>query len=40
MSIVEAFERAVSFVRMALIEAPGLGQGYGPMGHQFVTDFQ
>ena len=40
MSVVEAFERAVSFVRMALIEAPGLGQGHGPMGHQFVTDFQ
>jgi hydroxymethylpyrimidine/phosphomethylpyrimidine kinase len=40
MGIVEAFERAVAFVRIALIEAPGLGQGHGPMGHQFVTDFQ
>ncbi|MFM9852116.1 MAG: bifunctional hydroxymethylpyrimidine kinase/phosphomethylpyrimidine kinase [Sphingomonadaceae bacterium] len=40
MGIVEAFERAVSFVRIALIEAPGLGAGHGPMGHQFVTDFQ
>jgi hydroxymethylpyrimidine/phosphomethylpyrimidine kinase len=40
MGIVEAFERAVSFVRIALIEAPGLGAGHGPMGHQFVTDLQ
>jgi hydroxymethylpyrimidine/phosphomethylpyrimidine kinase len=40
MGIIEAFERAVSFVRIALIEAPGLGHGHGPMGHQFVTDFQ
>ncbi len=36
MAIVEAFERAVSFVRAALIAAPGLGQGHGPMGHQAV----
>jgi hydroxymethylpyrimidine/phosphomethylpyrimidine kinase len=38
--IEKAFERAASFVRIALIEAPGLGQGHGPMGQQFVTDFQ
>jgi hydroxymethylpyrimidine/phosphomethylpyrimidine kinase len=40
MTIADAFERAVSFVRIALIEAPGLGQGHGPMGQQYVTDFQ
>ena len=38
--IEKAFERATSFVRIALLEAPGLGQGHGPMGQQFVTDFQ
>lgn len=36
MGIVEAFERAVAFVRAALLAAPGLGQGHGPMGHQAV----
>ena len=36
MGIVAAFERAVSFVRMALLEAPGLGQGHGPIGQQGV----
>jgi len=40
MDIVEAIERAIAFVRIALIEAPGLGRGHGPMGHQNVTDFQ
>ena len=39
MSIVEAFRQAVRFVRIAIIEAPGLGQGNGPLGQQFVTDF-
>jgi hydroxymethylpyrimidine/phosphomethylpyrimidine kinase len=29
----EAFARAVRFVRIALISAPGLGQGHGPIGH-------
>jgi hydroxymethylpyrimidine/phosphomethylpyrimidine kinase len=38
--IEEAFEQAVSFVRIAILEAPGLGQGHGPLGQQFVTDFQ
>ena len=33
----DAFERAVAFVRAALLAAPGLGRGHGPMGHQFVT---
>ncbi len=40
LEIGDAFERAVAFVRRALIAAPGLGQGHGPMGQQFVTDFQ
>ncbi|CAN5362589.1 bifunctional hydroxymethylpyrimidine kinase/phosphomethylpyrimidine kinase [soil metagenome] len=35
----EAFGRAVSFVRSALIEAPGLGKGHGPMGQQKVREF-
>jgi len=36
----KAFEQAVSFVRIAILEAPGLGHGHGPLGQQFVTDFQ
>lgn len=36
----KAFEQAISFVRIAIIEAPGLGEGHGPLGQQFVTDFQ
>jgi hydroxymethylpyrimidine/phosphomethylpyrimidine kinase len=36
----KAFEQAVSFVRIAILEAPGLGEGNGPLGQQFVTDFQ
>ncbi|PWG02072.1 bifunctional hydroxymethylpyrimidine kinase/phosphomethylpyrimidine kinase [Sphingosinicella humi] len=36
----KAFEQAVRFVRIAILEAPGLGQGHGPLGQQFVTDFQ
>ena len=39
MPITEAFRQAVRFVRLAMIEAPGLGQGNGPLGQQFVTDF-
>ncbi|MEO9601047.1 bifunctional hydroxymethylpyrimidine kinase/phosphomethylpyrimidine kinase [Parasphingorhabdus sp.] len=35
-----AFEQAVSFTRVAILQAPGLGEGNGPLGHQFVTDFQ
>lgn len=35
-----AFEQAISFTRIAIQEAPGLGAGSGPLGHQFVTDFQ
>jgi hydroxymethylpyrimidine/phosphomethylpyrimidine kinase len=29
----EAFEKAVRFVRAAILSAPGLGQGHGPLGH-------
>ncbi|WP_445190953.1 bifunctional hydroxymethylpyrimidine kinase/phosphomethylpyrimidine kinase [Sphingomonas sp. Tas61C01] len=40
LAIGDAFERAVAFVRQALIAAPDLGQGHGPMGQQFVTGFR
>ncbi len=33
LSVADAFEQAVRFVRIALISAPGLGQGHGPIGH-------
>ncbi|MCW4462627.1 bifunctional hydroxymethylpyrimidine kinase/phosphomethylpyrimidine kinase [Sphingomonas sp. BT-65] len=33
LSVAEAFEQAVRFVRIALLSAPGLGQGHGPIGH-------
>jgi hydroxymethylpyrimidine/phosphomethylpyrimidine kinase len=36
----KAFEQAVSFVRIAILEAPGLGSGKGPLGQQFVTDLR
>jgi hydroxymethylpyrimidine/phosphomethylpyrimidine kinase len=29
----DAIDRAIAFVRAALANAPGLGGGYGPMGH-------
>ena len=35
-----AFEQAVRFVRIAILEAPGFGEGNGPVGHQGVTDFR
>ena len=38
--IEKAFVQAVSFVRIAILEAPGFGEGNGPLGQQFVTDFQ
>ena len=38
--ITDAFEVAVRFVRLALLEAPGLGSGHGPMGHQYVYEYQ
>jgi hydroxymethylpyrimidine/phosphomethylpyrimidine kinase len=33
MGIADAVARAIRFVRIALINAPGLGQCHGPMGH-------
>ena len=38
MTLVDAIARARRFVRAALLAAPGLGQGHGPMGHQAVRD--
>ena len=40
LSIQKAFEQAVRFVRIAILEAPGFGEGCGPIGHQGVTDFR
>jgi hydroxymethylpyrimidine/phosphomethylpyrimidine kinase len=36
LGLVQSVERARLFVRMALREAPGLGKGHGPLGHQAV----
>jgi hydroxymethylpyrimidine/phosphomethylpyrimidine kinase len=36
LGLVQSVERARLFVRMALHEAPGLGKGHGPLGHQAV----
>lgn len=33
MPIKDAFEQAVRFVRIAILSAPGFGQGHGPIGH-------
>lgn len=38
MELAPAIERARLFVRLALHDAPGLGQGHGPMGHQSVRE--
>lgn len=35
-----AVERGIAFVRASLERAPGLGQGHGPMGQQFATEFR
>jgi hydroxymethylpyrimidine/phosphomethylpyrimidine kinase len=40
LTVQKAFEQAVRFVRIAILEAPGFGQGTGPVGHQGVTDFR
>jgi hydroxymethylpyrimidine/phosphomethylpyrimidine kinase len=40
LTVRKAFEQAVRFVRIAILEAPGFGQGCGPLGHQGVTDFR
>lgn len=37
-SLEQSIDRARLFVRLALHDAPGLGQGHGPMGHQFVRE--
>jgi hydroxymethylpyrimidine/phosphomethylpyrimidine kinase len=39
MNIGDAFADAVRFVRLAILEAPGLGQGHGPLGQQAIRDF-
>jgi hydroxymethylpyrimidine/phosphomethylpyrimidine kinase len=39
MELEPAIARARQFVRAAIIAAPGLGHGHGPMGHQAVRDF-
>ncbi|WP_375427896.1 bifunctional hydroxymethylpyrimidine kinase/phosphomethylpyrimidine kinase [uncultured Sphingomonas sp.] len=33
MPVATAFEQAVRFVRLAILSAPGLGEGHGPVGH-------
>ena len=39
--IADAFEQAVRFVRIAILSAPGLGQGHGPLGHSLgVVPFE
>ena len=38
MELAPAIERARLFVRLALRDAPGLGQGHGPMGHPSVRE--
>jgi hydroxymethylpyrimidine/phosphomethylpyrimidine kinase len=40
LTLQQAFEQAVRFVRIAILEAPGFGAGRGPIGHQAVTDFR
>lgn len=40
LDLIAAFEQAVSFTRIAILQAPGLGEGSGPLGHQFVTDLR
>jgi hydroxymethylpyrimidine/phosphomethylpyrimidine kinase len=38
LSLEQSVTRARLFVRLALHDAPGLGQGHGPMGQQFVRE--
>jgi hydroxymethylpyrimidine/phosphomethylpyrimidine kinase len=35
-TLAQSVERARVFVRLAMLDAPGLGQGHGPLGHQKV----
>ena len=37
--LADAFRDAVRFTRIAIMMAPGLGEGQGPIGHQEVRDF-
>ena len=39
MAVGDAFVHGVRFVRIAIMMAPGLGQGHGPLGHAEVRDF-
>lgn len=39
LTLEKAFEQAVRFVRIAIVHAPGFGNGHGPIGHHDVTDF-
>jgi hydroxymethylpyrimidine/phosphomethylpyrimidine kinase len=36
LTLAQSVERARVFVRLAMLDAPGLGQGHGPLGHQNV----
>ena len=38
--LADAVGGAGRVVRLAILEAPGIGAGHGPMGHQFVYDYQ
>jgi hydroxymethylpyrimidine/phosphomethylpyrimidine kinase len=38
-ALADAFRDAVRFVRIAIMMAPGLGEGHGPLGHSAVRDF-
>ena len=38
--IEDAFEVAVRFVRLAILAAPGLGEGHGPLGQHYVYEYQ
>ena len=40
LSIRQAFRQAVRFVQLAILAAPGLGGGHGPLGQQYVTDYR
>lgn len=37
--IEQAFRDGIRFVRIAIMMAPGLGKGHGPLGHSKVRDF-
>lgn len=38
--IEDAFEVAVRFTRLAILAAPHLGEGHGPLGQQYVYEYQ